>query len=77
MNLSLLQCLFANAMATYAIKLAAGVSCNLNLEYIYKTYNYMLLVNANLNEGCDIPARLYSDIISHQNTLLLNIQPCC
>lgn len=77
MNVTTLQCLFANAMAQYAIKVGAGVDCNLNLEYIAKAYNYMLLADASLNKGCDIPANIYDDIVKHQSETSLTLQPCC
>lgn len=77
MDIPTLQCLFSNAAGVYAQKLAAGVDCNLNLEYIATAYNYLLLADANLNKGCDIPASLYDDIIKHQSDISLTIQPCC
>jgi len=77
MNLTTLQCIFTNAMALFSLKKAAGVTCNLNLEYIAKAYNYMLLADASINKGCDITPDILDEILYFQNAELLTIQLCC
>ena len=76
-DVNILQCIFVTTAAIYAIKVAAGVSCNKDLNSVYTAYNYLLIGDSHINHGCDITPQILCNVLAHQNAKSLTIQTCC
>ena len=76
-NLTTLQCIFANKMAMYATKIQAGVTCGISKCDLYTAYNYWQIALAQSVNNCDITPDVLTKILSHQANESITIQPCC
>ncbi len=76
-NITTLECIFANLAAKYANKLSVGVECGLDKYGLYETYNLLQIAKAQANNGCDITPETLNKIIELQNAQSLIIQTCC
>lgn len=75
-DLSILQCIFANYAANYAAKVAVGVECGRDIANLYTAYSYMNVANG-IEEGCDLDVIHLDKILAFQNAQSITIQLCC